>query len=130
MCLRQFQVVYMEQTSSGKSSGFLPSNLYAGNMEFAVATNAVPIGGGVLNLSAGLTYPYKKAAFGADGQYTYQVIRVPSFYNIQLTATITTPLWNGSVGGVTVISAVNQLDFNGQTINALGAGFRGGGGVD
>jgi hypothetical protein len=116
--------------SSGKSSGFLPSNLYAGNMEFAVATNAVPIGGGVLNLNAGLTYPYKKAAFGADGQYTYQVIRVPSYYNIQLTATITTPLWNGSVGGVTVISAVNQLDLNGQTISALGAGFRGGGGVN
>jgi hypothetical protein len=115
--------------SSGKFSGFLPSNLYAGNMEFAVATNTVPIGGGVLNLSAGLTYPYKRSAFGTDGQYTYQVIRVPSFYNIQLTATITTPTWNGSVGGVTVISAVNQLDFNGQTITALGAGFRGGGGV-
>jgi hypothetical protein len=115
--------------ASGRFSGFLSTNLYAGNMEFAVATNAVPIGGGVLNLSAGLTYPYKKAAFGTDGQYTYQVIRVPSFYNIKLTATITTPLWNGSVGGVTVISAVNQLDFNGQSITALGAGFRGGGGV-
>jgi hypothetical protein len=116
--------------SSGKSSGFLPSNLYAGNMEFAVATNAVPIGGGVLNLSAGLTYAYKKAAFGTDGQYTYQIIRVPSFYNIQLTSTITTPFWNGSVGGVTVISAVNQLDLNGQTISALGTGFRGGAGIN
>jgi len=114
---------------NGKSTGFLPSNLYAGNMEFAIATNAVPIGGGALNLSAGLTYSYKNAAFGADGQYTYQVIRVPSYYNIQLTATITTPFWNGAVGGVTVISAVNQLDLNGQTINALGAGFRGGGGI-
>ncbi len=115
--------------SSGKFSGFLSTNLYAGNMEFAVAASAVPIGGGVLNLSAGLTYPYKKAAFVTDGQYTYQVIRVPSFYNIQLTATITTPLWNGSIGGVTVVSAVNQFDFNGQTISALGAGFRGGGGI-
>ena len=115
--------------SSGKFSGFLSSNLYAGNMEFAVATSAVPIGGGVLNLSAGLTYPYKKAAFGTDGQYTYQVIRVPSFYNIQLTAAIGTPFWNGAVGGVTVISAVNQLDLNGQTIDASAAGFRGGGAV-
>ena len=115
---------------NGKSTGFLPSNLYAGNMEFAVATNAVPIGGGSLNLSAGLTYSYKNAAFGTDGQYTYQVIRVPSFYNVQLTGTVTTPFWNGAVGGVTVISAVNQLDFNGQTINAIGAGFRGGGGVN
>ena len=115
---------------NGKSTGFLSSNLYAGNMEFAVATNSVPIGGGSLNLSAGLTYSYKNAAFGADGQYTYQVIRVPSYYNVQLTATVTTPFWNGAVGGVTVISAVNQLDFNGQTINALGAGFRGGGGIN
>jgi hypothetical protein len=115
--------------SSGVSSGFLPSNLYAGNMEFAVTTNAVPLAGGLLNLSAGLTYAYKKSAFGADGQYTYQIIRVPSFYNIQLTSTITTPQWNGAVGGVTVISAVNKLDFNSQTINALGAGFRGGGAV-
>ncbi len=115
--------------SSGKFSGFLSSNLYAGNMEFAVATTAVPIGGGSLTLSSGLTYSYKKAAFATDGQYTYQVIRVPSYYNIKLTGTITTPLWNGALGGVTVISAVNQLDLNSQTIDASAAGFRGGGGV-
>ena len=71
---------------------------------------------------------YAYAPFGATGQYTYQVIRVPQFFNIQLGGTITTPHWNGSTGGVTVISAVNQLDFNGQTVNAAGAGFRGGGG--
>ena len=64
----------------------------------------------------------------ATGQYTYQVIRVPQHFNIQLGATITTPQWNGSTGGVTVISAVNQIDFNGKTVNASGAGFRGGGG--
>ncbi len=115
--------------NSGKSSGFLGTNMNAGTMEFAVATNAVGLGGAVLNISAGLTYPYVSSAFGTDGQYTFQVIRVPSHFNIQLGATITTPKWNGSVGGVTVISAVNQLDFNGQTVNALGAGFRGGGGV-
>jgi hypothetical protein len=115
---------------SGKSSGFLGTNENAGNMEFAVATNAVAVGGGVLNIMAGLTYPYVSSVFGTDGQYTYQVIRVPSYFNIQLTAAITTPKWNGAVGGVTVISAVNQLDLNGQTINALGAGFRGGGAVN
>jgi len=114
---------------SGKSSGFLPTNMLAGTMEFAVATNAVPLAGGVLNLSAGLTYSYASSSFGTDGQYTYQIIRVPSFYNIQLTATITTPQWNGAVGGVTVINAVNQLDLNSKAITALGAGFRGGGAV-
>jgi len=115
--------------SSGKSSGFLPTNMFAGTMEFAVATNAVPLAGGILNLTAGLTYSYRSSAFGTDGQYTYQIIRVPQFFNVQLTATITTPQWNGAVGGVTVISAVNQLDLNGQTITALGAGFRGGAAV-
>ena len=39
-------------------SGMISTNLIAGNMEFAVATNAVPVGGGTLNLAAGLTYPY------------------------------------------------------------------------
>ena len=115
--------------SNGKSAGFLPTNMLAGTMEFAVATNAVPLAGGVLNLSAGLNYTYANSVFGTDGQYTYQVIRVPSFYDIQLTATITTPQWNGRTGGVTVINAINQLDLNSQLITAVGAGFRGGGGV-
>ena len=57
----------------------------AGTMEFAVATNAVPVGGGTLNIAVPvLTYTYANSAFGANGQYTYQVIRVPHFYNIQL----------------------------------------------
>ncbi|MDP4130681.1 MAG: T9SS type A sorting domain-containing protein [Bacteroidota bacterium] len=115
--------------TSGSGSGFITTNLLAGNMEFAVATNAVPIGGGTLNIAAGLTYAYANTAYGGTtGQYTYQIIRVPHHYNIMLTAAITTPQWNGSVGGVTVISAVNQLNFNGMTIDADGAGFRGGGG--
>jgi hypothetical protein len=114
---------------SGKGAGFLSTNMMAGTMEFAVAANAVPVGGGSLTLSAGLNYAYTSSAYGTNGQYTYQVIRVPSYYNNKLTSTITTPLWNGAVGGVTVLNAVNQLDFNSQKITALGAGFRGGGGV-
>ncbi|MBS1599621.1 MAG: T9SS type A sorting domain-containing protein [Bacteroidetes bacterium] len=104
------------------------ANLVAGYMEFAVATNAVPLAGGTLTIAAGTVNAYTSSAFGSFGQYTYQVIRVPIFYNIQLTATINTPLWNGSTGGVTVINANNQINFNGQTVSALGAGFRGGGG--
>ncbi len=72
--------------SSGKSSGFLPSNLYAGNMEFAVATNAVPIGGGVLNMSAGLTYPYKKCCIWCRWTIYLSGYSRSLFYNIQLTA--------------------------------------------
>src|SRR5450432_833878 len=114
--------------SSGLGSGMTATNLVAGNMEFAVATNAVPIAGGTLNIASGLVYNYQYAPYGATGQYTYQVIRVPQYFNIQLGATITAPFWNGSTGGVTVLSAVSQFDFNGQTVTATGAGFRGGGG--
>jgi hypothetical protein len=114
---------------SGQGRGFTTAtNFLAGQMEFAVATNAVPLAGGTLNIASGTVNKYMYSAFGTYGQYTYQVVRVPSHYNIQLTNTITTPLWNGATGGLTVISATNQIDFNGKTINALGAGFRGGGG--
>ena len=108
-------------------SGFLTTGLMAGYMEFAVATNAVPITGGTLNIASGTTYSYAYSAYGTWGQYTYQVIRVPSYYNIKLTNTVTVPIWNGATGGVTVINAVNQLNFNSQTISAVGSGFRPGG---
>ncbi len=114
--------------AGGLGAGFLATNLLAGNMEFAVATSAVPLAGGSLTIAAGLTNAYANTPYGTDGQYSYQIIRVPSWFNIKLTSTVTTAQWNGSVGGVTVISAVNQLDLNGQTVTALGAGFRGGGG--
>ncbi len=113
---------------AGGGSGFTTTNLQAGNMEFVIANNAVPLTGGALNLLAGTVKSYSKAAYGATGQYTYQVIRVNPFFNVQCGATITTPLWDGSVGGITIIEAVNQIDFNGKTINASGAGFRGGAG--
>jgi hypothetical protein len=115
-------------SNSGISSGMISTNLMAGQMEFAVATNAVPITGGTLNIAAGLTNSYTNAPWGTNGQYTYQVIRVPQHFNIQLGATLTAANWNGSTGGVIVVSAVSQLNFNGQTVSATGAGFRGGGG--
>lgn len=119
-------VSYGANSSGG--FGFTSGSLFAGNMEFVIASNAVPLSGGTLNLTSGIVNSYANAAYGTYGQYTYQIIRVPSYYNIKLTGAINTPLWNGSTGGVVVISAINQLDFNGQTITAAGAGFRGGGG--
>ncbi len=114
---------------SGQGYGFMAANISAGLMEFAVASNAVPLAGGTLNIASGLTNAYSYAAYGTNGQYTYQIIRVSTHYNIQLnTSTITTPTWNGSIGGVSVFSAVNQFDFNGKTISAQATGFRGGGG--
>ena len=111
-------------------SGYLTNaQLLAGNMEYVVATNAVPLSGGTLSLQAPTVNQYKNAAFGTNGQYTYQVIRVPTYYNLTLGATVTPPYWDGATGGVVVLDVVNVLNMNGQTINASGAGFRGGGGI-
>jgi hypothetical protein len=111
-------------------SGYLNNALlYAGNMEYIIATNAVPLTGGTLTLQSGTVNNYKRSAFGTDGQYTYQVIRVPVYYNLILNADITPPSWDGATGGVIVMAVINNLTMNGHTINVTGAGFRGGGGV-
>jgi hypothetical protein len=111
-------------------SGYLNNTeLYAGNMEYVIATNSVPLTGGTLTLQTGTVNNYKKADFGADGQYTYQVIRVPVYYDLILNASITPPSWDGATGGVIVIAVMNNLNMNGRVINVTGAGFRGGGSV-
>ncbi len=104
------------------------TQLMAGNMEFIVANNSVPITGGTLNLKSALTKDYKSSTFGTFGQYSYQVIRVPLYYQISLGTDLTVPDWNGSTGGVLVLATTDILNMNGYQINATGAGFRGGGG--
>ncbi|HTL10719.1 MAG TPA: T9SS type A sorting domain-containing protein [Chitinophagaceae bacterium] len=112
---------------AGGASGYLTNaSLKAGTMEYVVATNTVPLTGGTLNLLSGTVNGYKNQAFGADGQYRFQLVRVGLYYNLTLGATITAPAWNGTAGGVVVLSITNTLNFNGQTISAAGLGFRGG----
>lgn len=114
---------------TGTGGGYLSnSRLLAGNMEYVVASNSVPTGGGTLNLVSGLVNSYANTPFGTDGQYTYQVIRVPVYYDVKLTATINAPRWDGYSGGVIVLYATDNILMNSQTINASGLGFRGGGG--
>ncbi len=112
-------------------SGYLNNgNLVAGKMEYVVAASAVALTGGVrtLTIQSPLVNSYKSSAYGANGQYTFQVIRVPVYYNLTLNGTIKPPAWNGSTGGVIILNATQTLNMNGQTIDASGAGFRGGGG--
>src|SRR5260221_9829899 len=114
---------------TGTGGGYLSnSQLLAGNMEYVVASNSVSTGGGTLNLVSGLVNSYKNTPFGTDGQYTYQVIRVPVYYDVKLTATLAAPRWDGYSGGVIVLYATNKILMNSQTIDASGFGFRGGGG--
>lgn len=118
---------YGSNATTGR--GYLNNTqLMAGNMEYIVANNAVPITGGTLNLKSAITKSYNSSAFGTFGQYSYQVIRVPLYYQISLGTDLTVPKWNGSTGGVLVLAATDILNMNGHQINANGAGFRGGGG--
>ena len=114
---------------AGIGGGYLNNaNLLAGAMEYAVASNNVPLTGGTLNLVSALGNSYQNTAYGTDGQYTYQVIRVPIYYDVALGGTITTPRWDGSTGGVIVLFATDNINLNSHTIYASGLGFRGGGG--
>jgi hypothetical protein len=116
-------------SGTGTGSGYLNNGqLMAGRMEYIVAANAVPLGGGTLNITSGLVNSYQNSNYGANGQYRYQVIRVPVYYHVTLNANITVPRWNGRSGGVLVLAATNNLDMNGRQIIATGMGFRGGGG--
>jgi hypothetical protein len=119
---------YGDNTGSG--SGYLTTSLMAGNMEYVVASNSVPLTGGTLNTTTGLVNSYQNSAYGAftGGQYTYQIIRVPTYYDLTLIATITAPRWDGAEGGVLVLYATHNINMNGQTVDASGRGFRGGGG--
>ena len=56
---------------SGIGSGFINTNLLAGQMEFAVATNAVPVGGGTLNIASGLTYSYAHSVYSSNFRSVY-----------------------------------------------------------
>ncbi|MDP4252649.1 MAG: T9SS type A sorting domain-containing protein [Bacteroidota bacterium] len=117
--------------STGIGTGYLSNgNLMAGYMEYAVAATSVPITGGSLTLKNGVTHSYHNSQYpsAGDGQYSFQILRVPVYYRAKLTANITVPTWNGHTGGVMVMYATDSIIMNGDTINAVGSGFRGGAG--
>lgn len=124
---------YGNGTTTG--NGYLNNaNLMAGNMEFVVAASNVATTGGTLTLLHPLVNSYINSAAGSEGQYTYQIIRVPVYYKLTLGSTITAPAWgigSGNLysGGVLVLFATDSILMNSQTVSANGMGFRGGTGV-
>lgn len=84
----------------------------------------------VLNLTGSpLTATYVQAdATATAGRRTMQIIRVPQYSNLTLGGTVTAADWDGNSGGMVVLDAAFTLNFNGQTIDVDGQGFRGGGG--
>ena len=115
------------QTQPG--SGNNGTSFVAGQYEYVIAQNAVGDAGGILNLTTGLANGYSTAAFGAQGQVRFQVVRVPQYSSVTLGGTVTAPAWNGSAGGVVALDVAGSLNLNGNTIDVTGLGFRGGAGI-
>lgn len=112
-------------TTNTASYGTVSGTPTAGRYEYAVASG--PVSGGVLPLKAALTYGYTAAAYGANGQKTFQVIRVPVYSSATLPASgLTAQAWNGSVGGVLAVDVTGALNLNSAVVDVSGKGFRGG----
>ncbi|MGL4575429.1 MAG: hypothetical protein ACRCV9_11660 [Burkholderiaceae bacterium] len=99
----------------------------AGRHEFVRVVSAA---GSAVTLASPLVNSYTNAAAGAQGQQTYQIIRVPQYSSLSLnSATPITPLaWNGATGGVVAVDVAGTTTFSGggTHINASALGFRGG----
>ncbi len=79
-------------------------------------------GGGVINLTCGLTYSYSSAD-------EVQIVRIPRFDDLTVNgaASIVPTLWDGTTGGVVALEVDGTLTINAAgTISASGYGFRGG----
>ncbi len=113
--------------TSGVGSGYLVnSDLVAGYYEY---NTVLSVSGSTINFSYPLANNYYTRAFADGSIRTYQVIRVPKYYALSISAagSVTAPSWNGATGGMVVLDAANIMTING-TITVSGLGFRGGGG--
>jgi uncharacterized repeat protein (TIGR01451 family) len=122
--------------ATGTGSGAATNLNNAGRWEYVIATNTVTGAGGALNFSGGgagggLLYSYTNQTFAtttAQGQRTYQVIRVPQYTTATLSSTLTALAWNGATGGILAVDASGTLTLNSATVSVNGLGFRGAGG--
>jgi len=104
----------------------------SGKYEYVIATNSVPLWGGVLHFKGsgngnGSVYSYSNMDPSAiKGKSNFQIIRVPQYANLKLTSTISPPPYNGQVGGIIAFEVSGKMDFNGYSIDVSSRGFRGG----
>jgi len=111
------------------AGGNVAANFSAGQYEYVVATS--PGVGGFVPISSGLDNAYffsNNSGGSSQGQRRFQVIRIPQYSSASLNGPVTALGWDGSTGGIVAIDVAGQLDWNGQSIDVSGLGFRGGGG--
>jgi hypothetical protein len=119
---------------TGTGSGYLNNgDLTAGLYEFVTVTTGVSTAGGTITIKGGgtgtgLINSYVNAAFGTNGQRTFQVVRVPQYTEAALSSGLTAAPWNGATGGVLAIDVNDRLNLNSATVAVDGLGFRPGAG--
>lgn len=119
-------------SSATYAGGNLAANYRAGNWEYCTATSAAgtTVGVACAGVGGGTLNAYEStASLGAssNGNYSFQVIRVPQYTNVLLTADVVPLAWNGVVGGVLGMQASGTVTLGGFNLNASARGFRGGG---
>ncbi len=116
---------------SNNSSYGTPSSITAGQYEYVIVKEIQSSGTIVLlNDDTPITYNYANtSATPSATQHSYQIVKVPQYENVTLIADIDVTPWDGQTGGVLFMDVAEELDFNGHTISANGAGFRGGSSV-
>ena len=119
-------------TTASYAGGNLSTAYVAGNWEYCTATSAAGAAVGVTCAGAGggTVNAYQSSASSgpaSDGNFSYQVIRVPQYASVALTGNVTPVAWNGATGGVLALQASGAVNLGGFNLTASGGGFRGGG---
>jgi hypothetical protein len=85
------------------------------------------INGANLTLSNALTKSFYSGTIGTSSATITQVIRVPQYTSVTIDsgASITSPAWNGSIGGIVVFRATGLVNIIGS-IDVNATGYRGG----
>jgi uncharacterized repeat protein (TIGR01451 family) len=129
---------YGDGVAGGLATGILTNaNFTAGQYEYVVAAGA-PVATGstgvfTLTFTTGLKNSYQNAdATASTGQRRFQVVRIPQYKNLTISGPVTPTAWNGRTGGILALDVTGQLAFapgTGAKLDASGAGFRGGAGL-
>jgi uncharacterized repeat protein (TIGR01451 family) len=122
-------LILVIQMQDGSTTNFTNSASYGGGLNSSVGNyeyaKVAAVSGSTLTLAKALTNNYVQGT-----QKTFQVIRIPQYISAKLGDSVTALPWNGSSGGIVAIDVYHNLDFNDQSIDVTGKGFRGGGSRD
>ncbi|MEP6940596.1 MAG: hypothetical protein ABI846_12605, partial [Rudaea sp.] len=122
------------------ATGFGSTSVGSTGLHEFVKVTAPAIGtagaGAAITFTPALANSYTQAPYGATGQKSYQVIRVPQYASATASG-ITTPAWDGTSGGVISVDVRDALTLGGATVEgqtnraffAAGRGFRGAAGI-